>query len=137
MFGMNGPRPDIPKVNGAYSARQPNKAHWPDELKIWWREIDRVLLALVLCLMLAGTVAGGSASPASAERLSTTGVRLDEFLFLKQHVMWQLLGIAALFATSMLSSDHDRRLGIVLAVTMAGLLVLSLEQRRVGKEGGS
>ncbi|OGS49626.1 MAG: cell division protein FtsW [Erythrobacter sp. RIFCSPHIGHO2_12_FULL_63_10] len=121
---MNGPRPYIPKVSGAFPASQPNKAHWPDELRIWWREIDRVFLALVLCLMLAGTVAVGSASPASAERLSTTGVRLDEFLFLKQHVMWQLLGIAALFATSLLSRDHARRLGIVLAVTMLGLLVL-------------
>ena len=54
--------------------RQP--AHMPkgklsrwSELKIWWREIDRVLLLLVLLLMGLGTVAVAAASPASANRL--------------------------------------------------------------------
>jgi cell division protein FtsW len=50
--------------------RQP--AHMPkgklsrwSELKIWWREIDRVLLLLVLLLMSFGTIAVAAASPAS------------------------------------------------------------------------
>jgi len=41
------------------------------ELLIWWREIDRVLLALVLSLVAIGVVAVAAASPASAHRLST------------------------------------------------------------------
>ncbi len=36
------------------------------EFAIWWREIDRVLLALVLMLMAIGSIAVAAASPASA-----------------------------------------------------------------------
>jgi len=121
---MSGPHPYVPRASGSLDARTAYQVHWRDELRIWWREIDRVLLGLVLCLMLAGTVAVGSASPASAERLSTTGVRLDEFLFLKQHLLWQVLGLAVLIATSLLPRDSARRLGIVLAAAMLGLLML-------------
>lgn len=121
---MSGLHPYVPRASGSLDARQPYQVHWRDELRIWWREIDRVMLGLVLCLLLAGTVAVGSASPASAERLSTTGVQLDEFLFLKQHLLWQALGLSVLFATSLLSRDSARRLGIVLAASMLALLVL-------------
>lgn len=121
---MSGLHPYVPRAGGNLGSIQPYRVHWRDELRIWWREIDRVLLGLVVCLMLAGTVAVGAASPASAERLSTTGVRLDEFLFLKQHLLWQALGLAVLIATSLLSRDSARRLGIVLAAAMLGLLVL-------------
>ncbi|RZA25129.1 MAG: cell division protein FtsW, partial [Proteobacteria bacterium] len=48
------------------------------QLRIWWREIDRVLLGLVLLLMAIGTVAVAASSPASARRLSTSAVKLEE-----------------------------------------------------------
>ena len=53
------------------------------ELTIWWREIDRVLLGLMLMLMAIGTVAVAAASPASARRLSTAGVKLDDLTLKK------------------------------------------------------
>ena len=94
------------------------------ELKIWWREIDRVLLALVLILMAFGTVAVAAASPASADRLSTAAKRLPDLYFYWQHVAWQVIAVATMIAASMLSREHARRLGIVLAVGMFCALLL-------------
>ncbi|MCB2057811.1 MAG: cell division protein FtsW, partial [Novosphingobium sp.] len=57
---------------GAARLRRSRRA----ELAVWWREIDRVLLFLVLALMGIGTAAVAASSPASARRLSTAAVRL-------------------------------------------------------------
>ena len=52
----------------AFAAR--HRRNRRSELAIWWREIDRVLLFLVLTLMAIGAVAVAAASPASADRKS-------------------------------------------------------------------
>ncbi len=68
------PRPAIRSARAAMAAVQ-SRAPQLDkrsQLRIWWREIDRVLLALILVLMAIGTVAVAAASPASARRLSTS-----------------------------------------------------------------
>ena len=87
---MNTMQPYVP------GKRQP--AHMPkgklsrwSELKIWWREIDRVLLLLVLLLMSFGTIAVAAASPASADRLSTSSQTLDPLYFFYRHLAWQVL----------------------------------------------
>ena len=121
---MNMPRPYVPSVSRSPRTKERFRTSWRDDLKIWWREIDRVLLLLVALLMLVGTAAVAAASPASAERLSTASVRLDEFLFLKQHLMWQMLGICAMIGVSMLSRDDARRLGILIAAGALALLFL-------------
>ncbi len=121
---MNSPRPYIPHAPGARIDTSAFKGDWRDELRIWWREIDKVLLALVLSLMVIGTVAVASASPASAHRLSTSAVTLDEFLFFKQHIAWQISGLGAMFAASLLSRDNARRVGIILAGAMLVMLCL-------------
>jgi cell division protein FtsW len=95
-----------------------------NEIAIWWREIDRVLLALVLTLMGIGTVAVAAASPASARRLSTAGVKLDDLHFFVLQIRWQVLGLIAMFGASFLSKDMARRAGIVLAFAMLGALML-------------
>ncbi|MFN4039973.1 MAG: FtsW/RodA/SpoVE family cell cycle protein, partial [Erythrobacter sp.] len=97
---------------------------WSDGLRIWWREIDKVLLALILLLMALGVVAVAAASPASAEQLSTRSVRLDEFMFLKRHVLFQLAGIVGMIGISFASRDEARRLGIIVGAVMLVLLVL-------------
>ena len=92
---------------------------------IWWREIDRTLLALVLVLMAIGTAAVAASSPASARRLSTARIRLDDLHFFYIHLRWQMLGLVALFGASMLSRETARRTGIVLGFAMlAGLLLV-------------
>lgn len=94
------------------------------ELRIWWREIDRVLLFLILALMAIGTAAVAAASPASASRLSTADVTLPELYFFTAHVRWQILGLITLAGSSMLARENARRLGVMLAGAMIFLLFL-------------
>ena len=94
------------------------------ELKIWWREIDRVLLLLVLLLMSFGTIAVAAASPASADRLSTSSQTLDPLYFFYRHLAWQVLALGTMLGMSMLARENARRLGILLAAVMTVLLFL-------------
>ncbi len=95
------------------------------ELAIWWREIDRLLLLLVLGLMAIGTVAVAASSPASARRLSTSAVKLDDLHFFYLHLRFQLVGLLAMFGASMLPKDVARRVGILLGFTMlVGLMLV-------------
>ncbi|MBW8784064.1 MAG: cell division protein FtsW [Novosphingobium sp.] len=94
------------------------------ELAIWWREIDRVLLTLILALMAIGTAAVAAASPASARRLSTAAVKLDDLHFFVLHVRWQALGLATMFGASLLSKESARRAGILLGFAMLIALML-------------
>ncbi|OYX65355.1 MAG: cell division protein FtsW [Sphingomonadales bacterium 32-64-17] len=92
--------------------------------RIWWREIDRVLLVLIALLMAVGALAVISASPASAARLSTADVQLGELHFFWLHLRWQALGIVILLATSLLEPTVLRRGAIVMAAVMLFFLVL-------------
>jgi len=95
------------------------------QLRIWWREIDRVLLVMILLLMAIGTVAVAAASPASARRLSTSAVKLDDLYFYWLHLRWQFLGILTMLGVSMAPRDWARRGAIVLcAVMLAGLILV-------------
>lgn len=94
------------------------------EIAVWWREIDRVLLALILILMAIGTAAVAAGSPASAKRLSTSAKTLPDLYFFYAHLRWQFVGLFALFGASMLSKDQARRAGILLGGAMLVGLVL-------------
>jgi len=115
--------PFVPRAGGVGPGlrRRRNRSH---ELFVWWREIDRWVLALVLALMAIGTAAVAAASPASARRLSTAAVRLDDMRFFVLHVRWQLLGLVAMFGASMLPKEQARRAGIVLGFAMIFALML-------------
>lgn len=106
-------------------AHIPNRklSRW-SELKIWWREIDRVLLGLVLLLMVLGTIAVAAASPASADRLSTSSETLNPLYFFYRHLAWQAVGLSVLFGVSLMSRENARRFGLLLAGGMIGLLFL-------------
>jgi cell division protein FtsW len=107
------------------SGVQRHKHRRRNDLAIWWREIDRGLLLLVLILMGIGTAAVAAASPASARRLSTSKIRLDELHFFYIHLRWQFLGLIAMFGTSMLPRDVARRAGILLGFAMLiGLMLV-------------
>lgn len=94
------------------------------ELAIWWREIDRVLLVLVLFLIAIGAAAVAAASPASARRLSTAVTSLDDLHFFALHLRWLGLGLAAMFAASLLDKDLARRGAILFAGAMFAALAL-------------
>jgi cell division protein FtsW len=96
------------------------------QLKIWWREIDRVLVGLVLLLMTLGTIAVAAASPASADRLSTSSQTLDPLYFFYRHLAWQAIALCVMFGASLLSRQNARRFGVMLGAGMLGLLFLVL-----------
>lgn len=121
---MTAARPYIPRPGERAPAAPRFKQSRRAELRIWWREIDRVLLALVIALMVVGSVAVAAASPASARRLSSSSVRLDDLYFYWGHLRWQLLGLAVMLAASFATRDLARRGGIFLGAAMMAALVL-------------
>ncbi|MFN9375685.1 MAG: FtsW/RodA/SpoVE family cell cycle protein [Novosphingobium sp.] len=88
------------------------------EFAMWWREIDRVLLGLILLLMALVTLAVAAASPASAQRLSTARIRLDDLHFFYIHLRWQFVGLMVLAFAAALPKDMARRFGILLGAAM-------------------
>lgn len=120
--------PFVPRAGqgpqGAGLSRQRNRR---SELAIWWREIDRVLLGLVLLLMALGTLAVAAGSPASAQRLSTASERLDDLHFFYLHLRWQFVGLMALVGAALLPKDLARRAAILLGAAMlVGLFLVPL-----------
>lgn len=119
--------PFVPRAGQAPRAGAPRQRNRRSELAIWWREIDRVLLGLVLVLMALGTLAVAAGSPASAQRLSTASVKLDDLHFFYLHLRWQFVGLLAMFGAAVLPKDMARRLGIVLGAAMlVGLFLVPI-----------
>lgn len=109
------------------SARSDAKFHAPvpvrrgiaDKVRVWWREIDKWLLGLVLLLMAFGTVAVAAASPAAGRQYEVA-----EFAFFQKHVLLQMLGVGLMVAVSFVSRDNARRMGIGMAAVMLFLMLL-------------
>jgi cell division protein FtsW len=87
----------------------------------WWWTVDRLLLAALLTVMLAGIVLSLAASPPVAARLG-----LDAFYFVNRHVMYIVPAIVVMIATSFLSPRQIRRLSLVVFVISIVLLVATL-----------
>ncbi|WP_054119847.1 FtsW/RodA/SpoVE family cell cycle protein [Porphyrobacter sp. AAP60] len=111
-----------PAVRGNYLPPVPVQRRWQDMVRIWWREIDKVLLLLIGLLVAVGIVAVAAASPASADQLSTSRVTLDEFMFFKRHIVFQLMGLSLMIGLSFLSRDQARRVGILVGAVMLALM---------------
>jgi cell division protein FtsW len=107
---------------GAYLPPVPVRRQWREAVRIWWREIDKLLLLLICLLMAVGIVAVAAASPASADMLSTAKKRVPDFMFFQRHIVFQMLGLALMIGLSFLSRDHARRLGIMVGAVMLALL---------------
>ncbi|MGV8839437.1 MAG: putative lipid II flippase FtsW [Bauldia sp.] len=88
----------------------------------WWWTVDKVLLGCFVVLLCIGLVLSFGASPAVAERLGYS----DGFYFVKRHVVFMIITILLLVATSFLTSRLARRLSIIMFVGMIGLMVLTL-----------
>ena len=95
-----------------------------NELMVWWREIDRVLLGLIAALLLIGVIGVAAGSPASAHRLSTRAIRIDDLHFLELHLAFLGMGLVAMLGCSLLSKDTARRAAVLLAGGMLAALVL-------------
>jgi cell division protein FtsW len=121
---MSPSRPYIPRPGerSAPTQRFPNSRK--RQLQIWWRELDRPLLYLVLALMVLGAASVAAASPASARRLSTGQAELGDLYFFWLHLRWQFLGLLVLLGTSLLPRELVRRGTIVLSAAMVCALLL-------------
>ena len=125
----SGPARGVPTIgrDGAVRVVGPGQRYRRtrrNELVVWWREIDRVLLGLIAALLLIGVVGVAAGSPASAHRLSTRAVTLDDLHFLWIHLRWLALGLIALIGCSLLPKDAARRLAVLLCGAMLAALLL-------------
>jgi cell division protein FtsW len=117
--------PMVPGGTAVMGAAAPSyRRNHRSEFAIWWREIDRLLLAMILALMAIGSLAVAAASPASAHRLSTDSIKLNDLHFFLIHLRWQAVGLVALFVASALPKDIARRSAIVLGFAMLLALML-------------
>ena len=87
----------------------------------WWWTVDRLTLAAMLGLMLAGIVLSLAASPPVAARLG-----LEPFYFVNRHIMFLIPAIAVLIATSFLPPRHIRRIALVVFVVSLALVFVTL-----------
>ena len=110
--------PFVPRAGQAPQLGVLRQRNRRSEFAIWWREIDRVLLGLILLLMALGTLAVAAASPASAQRLSTARIKLDDLHFFYIHLRWQFFGLMAMAGAAALPKDMARRFGILLGAAM-------------------
>ena len=93
-------------------------------LSIWFWEIDRVLLALIVVLIAIGLVAVAAASPVAAIDRSTSDVAVNPLHYFYRQIMWVAAGLFVMVFVSMLPRQQARRFAMGLAVFFAALLVL-------------
>ena len=74
----------------------------------WWWTVDKLTLAAIGALMLAGVVLSLAASPPVAGRLG-----LDPFYFVNRHILFLIPTIAVLLSVSFLNPHQIRRLSII------------------------
>jgi cell division protein FtsW len=74
----------------------------------WWWTVDRLTLAAIGALMLAGVVLSLAASPPVAARLG-----LDPFYFVNRHILYLIPTVAIMLAVSFLNPRQIRRLALV------------------------
>jgi cell division protein FtsW len=93
---------------------------------VWWWTIDRLTLAALGALILAGIILLLAASTPVASKLG-----LDPFHFVNRQILYLLPAIAIMLGTSLLSPHQIRRLALVVfaisMVLLAGTLVFGTE----------
>ncbi|WP_446653570.1 FtsW/RodA/SpoVE family cell cycle protein [Blastomonas sp.] len=94
------------------------------QLAIWFWELDRVLLAMIMMLIAIGLIAVQAASPATARRLSTATETLSPLYFFYRQLGWVIVSLGFMFVVSMLPKREARRLAIIMACIFFVLLAL-------------
>ncbi len=87
----------------------------------WWWTVDRVLLAALIALMLAGVILSLAASPPVATRIG-----LDPFHFFNRHVLFLAPSLIVLIGVSFLSPRQIRRSALIVFVLAIVLIVATL-----------
>ena len=87
----------------------------------WWWTVDRLSLAAVIALMLAGIVLSLAASPPVAARLG-----LEPFYFVNRHMLYLAPALLVLLVTSLLSERTIRRTALLVFVVSLLLVAATL-----------
>ncbi|APG63752.1 cell division protein FtsW [Sphingorhabdus lutea] len=100
-------------------------------LGIWFWELDRVLLALILSLLAIGLLAVAAASPATARRLSSADVSLPELYFFYRQFAWAVIAFVTMLVISMFPKNMVRRMALIgfaaMVVAMLFTIILGSE----------
>src|SRR5690242_1345342 len=86
----------------------------------WWWTVDRLTLAAIGALMLAGVVLSLAASPPVAGRLG-----LDPFYFVNRHILFLIPTLIVLLSVSFLNSKQIRRLSLIVFILSLALVALT------------
>src|ERR1700761_3635366 len=87
----------------------------------WWWTVDRLQLAAILALILAGVILSLAASPQVATRIG-----LDPFHFFNRHVVFLLPSLVVLLGVSFLSPKQIRRTALIVFTVSVALIVVTL-----------
>lgn len=95
-------------------------------LLIWWRSMDKVLLAIFLCWMAVGVLASSMASPAVADTY-----HVSPFHFTKKHIVFLILGLITALTLSLFSFKGVQKIALLTYLgAIVGLVLVFL----VGKD---
>ena len=90
-------------------------------LSEWWWTVDRLQLAAIIALMLAGIILSLAASPPVATRIG-----LDPFHFFNRHVLFLVPSFIVMIGVSFLSPRQIRRTALVVFAVSIMLIVATL-----------
>jgi cell division protein FtsW len=93
-------------------------------LGVWFWELDRILLGLILVLIAIGLLAVAAASPAGARRLSTATVTLPPLYFFYRQLVWVAIAVPIMLFVSMYPREQARKFAIVGFCVMLFLMML-------------
>ncbi|MFY8074317.1 MAG: FtsW/RodA/SpoVE family cell cycle protein [Sphingorhabdus lacus] len=114
---MNGDRGEVPWVLAAKTGKIgfANRLGRGDRspLGVWFWELDRVLLTLMIVLIAIGLLSVAAASPAGAQRLSSSTTQLNSLYFFYRQLMWVIVGVPLMLAVSMYPREQARRFAVV------------------------
>jgi cell division protein FtsW len=90
-------------------------------LSEWWWTVDRLLLAAIIALMLAGVILSLAASPPVATRIG-----LDPFHFFNRHILFLVPSVIVLIGVSFMTPRQIRRSALVVFAISIVLIVATL-----------
>ena len=91
---------------------------------MWFWEVDRVLMLLVLLLIAVGLVAVAAASPVSARRYSEGAHQIPQLYYFWRQLMWVTVSVPVMIAVSMLPVAFARRASLIGAGIFIVMLIL-------------
>ncbi len=86
----------------------------------WWRSVDHISLAFLLCLLGTGIILSMAASPAASARIGIS----DPFHFFYRHIVFAVLGLAGAIFLSFFSASNARRIAVLTLIGSIGLLLI-------------